>query len=482
MKSERAVEIRTAFFVLAIAAIVRGIPEILAGAYPIGFDTVTWYAPFLSAARTQGIDVALTALVEEQTAPGLYLLLVAFAPFPSISPWTVVKVLGPLLLGVLAVVVYAFGRTALEWPRRKAFLGATFAVLLFAVLRMSWDEYRGILGYSLFLVAFLAIVARRPRYGMFVAASLGVAVTHELASALLFLTLLGFVAVRGWRTRSRGIQLAVLGLLLIALLYYAHWIIPVSRTTDVFAGPVPAARLPIGLVDAGLLAAFWVPIIFLATILYHFALVGLPFLPALRGAGPPPLPLLLWIAPLAFLSTAPIWSPFAAAPVWERWVLMLSVPLGLWAFDGLRRLSRRKAAGVILVVAIMSAGFLVPPPEFAFPLYATPATTSHMPSSMVQSTIPLSDVPGVLALAEYFQRLRIDGDVLYVHLVFSGWVRVGVPAGPYAIYLHWADVQDSARWVIWWLPGEGWYPDESPDGRFVPLATSGHVALYRYVG
>ncbi len=48
-----------ALFLFASPISVRVIPEILAGAYPLGFDTVWVYAPFIKAVQAEGFSSAM---------------------------------------------------------------------------------------------------------------------------------------------------------------------------------------------------------------------------------------------------------------------------------------------------------------------------------------------------------------------------------------------------------------------------------------
>jgi hypothetical protein len=472
----------------AVVAAIRAVPELLAGPYPLGFDTVTWYAPFVVAVRTQGGDVALRALWEEQTAPLLYLLLLPLGLFVPASPWMTIKVLGPVLHGLFAAALYAFGRRVLGWSPRLALAGAVLAALLFATLRLSWDLYRNLLGYTFFVLALIGAEGNPPRRGLFVAASVGVALAHELTAALLLLVLVPLIlARRSKRDAWRPTQLGVVLGLLAALAYYTHWLWPVVRSASVFVGPVPTVTVPTNYLEPRPFYGYDSVLTLAAEVGFLLALVIAPLVPALRVARARSLALLAWTAVLGVLVLSPFFSPTGAAPAWERWGILLGVPLALWAMDGLVRLPRKKAVAVVLVVGVMTAAYAVLPPDLALPVFVTPLTTRHMPSSMEQSTIPLSDVPDVLVLAARFREREKDNDTrLFVHLIFSGWVRTAEPEGPYVVYLAWADVRSDATnpsgWVLWWLPGEGWYPTEAPGDAFVPELTSGRLALYRYGG
>src|SRR5713226_2121753 len=48
---------------------IRTIPEILAGPWPLGFDTVWTYAPFVKQVETQGAGSAMDGVLGQHTAP-----------------------------------------------------------------------------------------------------------------------------------------------------------------------------------------------------------------------------------------------------------------------------------------------------------------------------------------------------------------------------------------------------------------------------
>ncbi len=80
-----------------IPAVFRAIPEILAGPYPIGFDTVTWYAPIIAEAQRNGLGSAFNLIIQSQRAPLFNSLLVVTALIP-VHPFYILNVNGTLLL------------------------------------------------------------------------------------------------------------------------------------------------------------------------------------------------------------------------------------------------------------------------------------------------------------------------------------------------------------------------------------------------
>ena len=91
------------FLAFAIPLIVRVIPEILMGPYLVGFDSVGYYVP--NTLTWIGNGVSFFSLMS--SAPLFYMLLMGIT---SIGAPIVVslKILGPLLLGILGFVTYNY--------------------------------------------------------------------------------------------------------------------------------------------------------------------------------------------------------------------------------------------------------------------------------------------------------------------------------------------------------------------------------------
>src|SRR5713101_2577174 len=84
-----------AAFLLPFA--VRAIPEVIAGPYPIGWDTIAFYVP-------NTLDMAagkMSVLGIMGSAPLMYAFVVPIYLMTKISPILLFKVMGPLLFGGL---------------------------------------------------------------------------------------------------------------------------------------------------------------------------------------------------------------------------------------------------------------------------------------------------------------------------------------------------------------------------------------------
>src|SRR3989442_2018319 len=141
---------KLAFASLLTPAGIRAIPEIIAGPYPIGYDTIAAYVPFIRDWATGNMGAHYTSEV------GGWLLFVLFGLTYSatrIDPLTIVKIAAPLLYGILGFSEYVFAEKVLQWDRQKSFLLVFIASVYFVSLRVSWDLFRNTLGLALMLFA-----------------------------------------------------------------------------------------------------------------------------------------------------------------------------------------------------------------------------------------------------------------------------------------------------------------------------------------
>src|SRR5712692_9744099 len=92
-----------------IPLLIRAIPEILVGPYPVGWDTIAFYVPnTLDWAVGRLGWVALLG-----TAPLLYMISVPVYLVTRVNPVWIFKVMGPILYGSFILALYRFLRLGL---------------------------------------------------------------------------------------------------------------------------------------------------------------------------------------------------------------------------------------------------------------------------------------------------------------------------------------------------------------------------------
>src|SRR5436309_14844214 len=90
---------------------VRAIPEVIAGPYPIGWDTIAFYVPS-TLDWAAGKDGLLFMIGE---APLLYMITVPVYLVSRVDPVWIFKVLGPVLYGCMVYALFRFLRLGLFW-------------------------------------------------------------------------------------------------------------------------------------------------------------------------------------------------------------------------------------------------------------------------------------------------------------------------------------------------------------------------------
>ena len=142
------------FLAFAIPLIVRAIPEILMGQYLVGFDSVGYYVP--NTLTWLGNGVSFWSLMS--SAPLFYMLLMGITSTGA-SIVVALKILGPLLLGLLGFATYNYANKALSWSPKKSFIVAILSTLYFVALRISWDMFRSEL--ALVFLFFMLILLQK---------------------------------------------------------------------------------------------------------------------------------------------------------------------------------------------------------------------------------------------------------------------------------------------------------------------------------
>lgn len=471
-----------AFF---IPAAVRTIPELLAGPYPLGFDTVTTYAPLIDEARSVGFAVALDRVIQSRSAPLFTILLVALSPIP-VHPFVLTKALGPILLGLLSVLGYLFLRS-LGLSQALSVTIAVFASLYFVTLRLSWDLYRNLLAYAFFLLAARQIVRRR-RDALFVVSALLVFLSHELVTALLVALLAILFSWGLWRERK--VEWVFLGLILggfLALGYYAQWWVPATASLipglEATSVPIPTNYLdPSGISGFESLGELYL------TVLATGTLILVPLLVWIRKEHLSTHPIMVWIAILLTVGFLPLVLPTFALPSWQRWLMMAALPLVYLAATRIKTVRRKGLVVVGAAYLLLSGAYAFLPSETAAPIFASSLTVSYLPSSLLQNTGPLQDSPSTLAALQWLDETARPDSLLLAHLAFSGWAHLYTQGIEVQTYLRSADLNLSQLqggrdvYTIWWTEDIGWYPTERIDPRFVAMHTVGRISVFQLLG
>ena len=476
------------FLSFLVPLVVRIIPEILMGSYVVGFDTLTYYVPNTLVWLRDGVGFwnFLAA------APFLYVVLMGVTAIgvPIVAS---LKVLSPLLLGLLGVTIYFYAHKTLSWSPKKSFLAVLFATLYFVALRISWDMLRSELALIFLFITLIFIEkdGKPLRNGVLLSlAMLSVVFAHQLvAVVMLFIVLVTVVRLfldRKMVDVRRLVVCCVPAVLLFSVIVYANYV--ASPTFSVLSD-FPAKEAEGFMALAGF--ASYPDMVF--DTLGFLVFCYLPLLPLvvlgfkrLKGN----LQLLAWVFWVLIALVSAIVSPNAfVAALPHRWILLLTYPLAFFAAEGFARLRLNVfKAGMGLVLATLSLSFLVLPYSLAFPYFSFGSV--YTPVSMIHNTMPLSDCQDTVNALQWAENHIDNGSRLLVHDAFQGWAILTLEVEQLLRYgylnpdSYAQDLVENGStyqmYLVWWVNGSGWCGQPTVASTFEEVYTSGRIAVYKY--
>jgi len=456
---------------------VRAIPEVIAGPYPIGWDTIAFYVPNTLDMAAGKMDIWGIL----GSGPLMYSIVVPVYLLMKISPILLFKIMGPLLFGGLCWSVFRFCEKKLGLSVRSAFLSVLFLSFYFVSLRVAWDAYQAELGLTLFVLG-LTVVEKAGSVRRSTIAKLAFFLFAVLANQLVGVLVVGTVILETLSSRRVGSLRHNLSRLapiaLFGLVAYATLQPSTGPGVSVLGGSF--APLNIALNTAFLVYAFGP--------LLPLALIG-GFLRArsLFSA---------WMVICAIgilISTLP---GQVFQDIGYRWVLLLSIPILIAAAQGYQKLSARAAGlnskqwlhalrlGVPLALVI-SAGMYSTIQVASVPYFSL--FLGNVPSSLLQSSVPLSDSAYVVQAMQWLEASMPSSSVVITHEAFYGWARaylspdrtvinslLNSPSSELNLATNYGHV-----FTVWWVSGSGWFSPTFPTGASV-AATFGDIAVYEY--
>lgn len=445
--------------VLFFAFFLRLIPEILTWPYLVGFDLVTFYAPFVATAAESGILASVQDQLARHNAPLIYVTLAVIGPQIVATDYTALKLAGPFLHAFSAFAVYIFASRKLEWSKSNSLIAALVFSLLIVSLRMSWDLLKNSLGLALFLLAAASLksMGRSKKDSMSFVTLVALALlAHQLIAAALLLTLVLYV-LREKVHRIPSVMWIALGGAIFATAFYLLAPNPFQGPTSVgwFRDYLnPAQSNPI----TGQYSYETYEDLALHILVVTTVILG-PLLLFVRRLGPLEEGTISLGILAALGVTVPLLLPSSAPPLWHRLLFMGALPVMIMALSSTIRHRRRLAVmvGLLLVLAIPA---LVLPAETASPLLSSPYTTPYLPSSLVQSSLPMQDVPSLVAALIWLETNHASQVSVYLHYSFSGYARIYAPSLDFDLLNNLqppASREGGVSYSIWWSEEIGWY-------------------------
>jgi hypothetical protein len=218
-------------------AIFRGIAEIQAGDLPVGWDSINYYTPWAVSYTKYGIfNYYFLA-----APPFVFVLLIPLYSLTS-NIWLSVKLLAPVLYGVLGLSVFYFAQSYLSWNTRKSALCSMLLMFQPAAIRISWDLFKNELAVALlfFQLSLISRAEKRPsgrRALLLGCMSLLIVLSHQFVAVLYFAILLSLLLLSRKKTRFfkkylLATNAVALGLFLIIAANYMGWGVPLVSSQD----------------------------------------------------------------------------------------------------------------------------------------------------------------------------------------------------------------------------------------------------------
>jgi hypothetical protein len=386
------------FFVVGL--VLRGVPELLVSWYPVGYETITYYAPAMFGMVGKSL---FEVFAESFKAGPLFYVFMWFAVnVGAIHPFVFLKVVGPLLYGCLAASFFVFARRGLRLEWKLAFVASLLLVFQVAALRDGWDRFRTVLGLVFVFSALTVLRSSSRRKWWFVGGLAVLAVfSREYVALLLFVVMLGLAV---WEKRDAVKSVVALAPALIIFVFLAY----LELDGLVWLNALNTSR-------GYLLVLQDAFVIFLVCYvgLLPFAVYGL-----LRRKDKL---VSLMVAWLSFASFSVVFGWFAV-PGYQRWLMFLVFPFcvcAVWGFEafGLFRGRRLWAlAAVLLVFVVVGAGY-----STGAYSYVGQFPNSYVAVNLVQSSLGWSEVDDVKAVLGWLDNHAVSGSSVLTEECFYGW-------------------------------------------------------------
>jgi hypothetical protein len=467
--------------------------------YLVGFDTIGYYVPTTLLWLHGGVN----SLSFIATAPLLYIL-TAGLTLASGSVVLVLKVLPPVFLGFLGLSMYGYARRGLAWSAKKSLVPALVGTLYFVALRVSWDALREEIALIFFFLILTLLVVRVwlsgkiswKHYIGFSLALVAVVLSDQVVAVLVLGVVLFTVVYRlARKSRAGAVRLLLFSLPAVLLFFAIFYLSPA----------VPEYRLIFGFpaTNDGWLSLFGYssyPAMLASEagfVLYCF----LPMLPlavlSVQRFGS--FQIRSWIVLVLIAVLIPMVSPSIL-----RIVMLLTYPFAFYVTEGLTWLGSIKwrrfrmgllhvgAAYLVVVMAVLSLGLMLLPPENPFPYFNSSGLNGYIydiPASMLQNTVSIADCQNTVNALQWFKANVTGNSVLLTHRAFYGWALSTLDPDQVILYefdnpVNAANTtaQEGHRgiYLIWWTNGQGWNGQSTVSSLFHEIYQSGRIAIYQY--
>ncbi len=483
-----------------IAMLVRAVPEILAGPYPIGLDTLRYVR-----AIVDGWALRLAPLSVLKSTNMFYAIVTGIHGFSGVDAVFLLKALGPLMHGILGFLFFAYARYALKWSFRKSLLSSVLASVYFMSLIISGSYYRQAFASIFFMAALVSLNGFKSHYRYTVTCVFMVlaVLSHEII-AVLMLFIFGIEALNHLLKRDWHdfVFLTIITGVAASLFFFQRY----SPSTG-------AVTIPLGstVYEASANAASEV----LGLIFYSYVLI-LP-LAVLGFRVLKNRTLLCWVAFCIGVSIVTVLNTQASIIYWWRWVYLLVYPLAFCAAEGVAKLIHIKTGAILYrkilkvaslafllsLILIPSTFYLFTYPEEPFPYFAQyNPYLMYVPSSLLQNAVSIKDNPSVVQCFTWLNENMDNSSMLVAHEVMHEFSVLYLQSGKSVTELNKSEFTRLAEqalgeqmvkaakeavaegyskvYTVWWANGKGWYELSQLPSEFVEIQRFENMGVFQY--
>src|SRR2546422_1140301 len=416
---------RSGIIVFAVAALLRSIPEVLAGKYPVGFDVNAYY-PYLILSFP-----SISALDMLKAGPLFYGIMWFIQYITGADVFLLLKIAGPVIFGILSVSFLVFLVKFLKLSLQKATFGTVLLILQPIALRISWDLFRNELGLSFGLVA-LASLKTNWKQKYVIAGSLGVlaVLAHPLAAVLMFVGGVGLLL----STKLNNERLKIIvsfapSAVLFLLAAYVLYFVPQGQSSIITLSADPngsahSVLYSAFLVQDGFLGPAHLDAIEHAGLLFFFSFAPILAFVAKGFWYEPTLGAITAWTGLASFSF--VLSPILSIPIYWRWEILLIFPFAIYSLKGLDKLGlfnpNRAFARKILIGFFLLLAFGYSTEAFSY--MGSYGVNSFAPGTMVQGSVRQDQIGASLSSLTWLKSYAPANSILLTDERFISYARL----------------------------------------------------------
>jgi len=476
----------------------RLVPEILAGPWPLGFDTITYYVPTI----LNWADGDFSPIHFGSFTPLSFFLLFSIYTLSG-SVFLALKILGPLLYGFLCSSFFFFVTKGLGWNNKKGLLAALLFASYFPTLRIGWDLYRNTLGLALFFL-FLSSLSKfdePPRNRKIVVSALAILVvlSHEIVSAMMFFVVFSNFALDVFKRKGSSKFFKSYLWFMPSLLIFLFIIYSNAITSH----EVPGGITYFTSENRGIPYDSY--FVLIGDVFGLFFLIFGLILPLIVVGFWRDRKLDSWLLICLLGSFWPIFFPWFQIAPWNRWMYMLAPLFLVYVVNGLDKLQllkiqrannihfRRNALAMSLFLTVfvgLGIGYMVLPMSTIPPQSTSIERLSlYIPGGMLSNTFPVNYCEDLVKSLRYVNDHLNNDSVLIIHKSLTGWADLYLDEGKNIINYHFQPHADGLQealsagykrvYLIWWV-SDGWYGQKSVPQEFERLSVGLHITVYSY--